>query len=148
MTSLTAREVADQVGTDPKTLRRFLRADVTYNNPGSGGRYVFKESDVPTIKKRFDAWCKNNPPRGTTNGAIQTKPVKVRKVRVRDTECKTVEEAAEHPELAYEGIIPPRLSQAERVAANARVDRLEAALKARGLHISQINDRDFRRIPA
>lgn len=48
--------VAEEVGTDARTLRRFLRDDPTYRNAGSGGRYEFTSRDLPTLKKRFATW--------------------------------------------------------------------------------------------
>lgn len=52
----SASQAADLIGTDPKTLRRFLRENGSYHNPGSGSRYVFKPSDVEPLSKSFKAW--------------------------------------------------------------------------------------------
>lgn len=54
--SLTTKAVAEFLATEPRTLRRFLRDDPTYRNAGSGGRYVFTNRDLATLKKRFTAW--------------------------------------------------------------------------------------------
>jgi hypothetical protein len=56
MDTLSTKTVAETIGTEPRTLRRFLRDDPTYRNAGSGGRYVFTERDMPTLRKRFDKW--------------------------------------------------------------------------------------------
>lgn len=55
-TALGAKDVADKIGTDAKTLRVFLRASPDYEAPGSGGRYSFIPKDVPTLKSRFNKW--------------------------------------------------------------------------------------------
>jgi hypothetical protein len=61
--SLSTKDVASQVGTDPKTLRRFLRASVRAaggtvgeDTPGQGGRYSFVQEDVEGIKAQFSEW--------------------------------------------------------------------------------------------
>lgn len=55
--ALTTREVADKIGTDPKTLRVFLRA--TSQGVGSGSRYAFTAKDVPALKAKFTKWTKD-----------------------------------------------------------------------------------------
>lgn len=52
--TLSTREVAEKVGTDPTTLRVFLRA--TSQNVGSGKRYALPAKDVAKVKKEFVAW--------------------------------------------------------------------------------------------
>jgi deoxyribodipyrimidine photolyase-like uncharacterized protein len=63
MADLNTKQVAAACGTDPKTLRRFLRAvvrkrggTVGEDTPGQGGRYSFDEDEVPSIKEGFEAW--------------------------------------------------------------------------------------------
>lgn len=117
--------VADALSTTPKTLRRFLRADPTFTNAGSGGRYEFTEADIPGLKKRFGIWAGTRVTR--TPVGVESTP------RVRDggnddipaTEIRRIIRAcgADRAEI-------------RRLAAE-RVDRLEESLKARGLHISQ-----------
>lgn len=55
--TLTTREVADKVGTDPKTLRMFLRASNDYEAVGSGSRYSFTAKDVAPMKAKFTKWA-------------------------------------------------------------------------------------------
>jgi hypothetical protein len=59
MTTLTSSDVARAIGTDAKTLRKFLRADPTFHNVGSGARYGFTAADIPTIKRAFEKWAAN-----------------------------------------------------------------------------------------
>ncbi|WP_094361413.1 hypothetical protein [Mycobacterium marinum] len=54
--TLSTKDVAEKVGTDPKTLRVFLRASTDYQAVGSGSRYAFSTKDVPTLKGRFAKW--------------------------------------------------------------------------------------------
>lgn len=53
---LSAKEVAEKIGTDAKTLRVFLRAE--RRGVGAGKKYVFKASEVASLKKRFIVWQK------------------------------------------------------------------------------------------
>lgn len=49
--TLTTKAVAERLGTDPKTLRVFLRA--TSQGVGSGSRYAFTAKDVAPLKAKF-----------------------------------------------------------------------------------------------
>lgn len=44
------------MGTDPRTLRKFLRSDESISNAGKGGRYRFTRGDVKSMSKRFAKW--------------------------------------------------------------------------------------------
>ena len=52
--ALTTKSVAEKLGTDPKTLRVFLRA--TSQGVGSGSRYAFTAKDVAPLKAKFTKW--------------------------------------------------------------------------------------------
>lgn len=129
---MNTSEVAAELGTSAKILRRFLRADDKYSNPGIGGKYEFVRSDMPTMKRRFDAWAAT---KKTSVAVTEKAPVgrKIRKVRYRANMDTPLDVA----------IIKPiaQMTRAEKAAlrelANARVDRLEARLRATGMHISQ-----------
>jgi hypothetical protein len=54
MAELNTQEVAKKLGTDAKTLRRFLRA--TQQGVGPGGRYAIDAKRIPTLKKQFTTW--------------------------------------------------------------------------------------------
>lgn len=54
--TLTTKAVAERLGTDPKTLRVFLRASDDYQAVGSGSRYAFTAKDVAPLKGRFVKW--------------------------------------------------------------------------------------------
>ncbi|MES3639876.1 hypothetical protein Q9Q75_25730 [Mycobacterium intracellulare] len=53
--TLTTKAVAERLGTDPKTLRVFLRA--TSQGVGSGSRYSFTTKDVAPLKTKFAKWA-------------------------------------------------------------------------------------------
>ncbi|WJR33382.1 hypothetical protein P3F83_23525 [Mycobacteroides immunogenum] len=53
-TALSAKDVAEKLGTDAKTLRVFLRS-ITYTK-NDEGRYSFTPKDVATLKTRFPKW--------------------------------------------------------------------------------------------
>jgi len=55
---LSTKDVAEKVGTDPKTLRQFLRASSDYAACGSGSRYSFTAKDIAPMKTRFNKWTK------------------------------------------------------------------------------------------
>lgn len=61
--TLSVKEVADKLDTDPRTLRKFLRKEVRDNGgtigedtPGKGGRYAIEAKAVAGIRKRFAAF--------------------------------------------------------------------------------------------
>jgi len=62
--TLTVKEVAAQLGTDGRTLRKFLRHEVKEaggkvgeDTPGKGGRYSLEAGKVKALGKRFEAWA-------------------------------------------------------------------------------------------
>jgi hypothetical protein len=120
--ALTSKIVAEEIGTDARTLRRFLRDDPTYRNAGSGGRYVFTERDLPTLKKRFASWQKGVDERRAkrdTSGLIN---------RGR---------SQEEPEV----IEIPRCTAALRAKEREQIARLEQRLRECGLSVSQMRER-------
>lgn len=57
-TTITPTDLAELWGTDPKTVRRFLRAN-TEARAGKGGRWVIDEADAEALTEAFNS-------RGTT----------------------------------------------------------------------------------
>lgn len=77
--TLAAKQVAQMVNTDPKTLRAFFRSPASTTEPvGSGGRYEFLEGDIDKIKKEFAAWAANKGTRGrpTADGTPKKRAAK------------------------------------------------------------------------
>lgn len=52
-TTLSAKEMAAELGTDPKSFRRFLRG-LTDSRAGKGGRWVFDAETADAIR---NAWA-------------------------------------------------------------------------------------------
>lgn len=64
-TTITTFELAEYIGTNPKTLRRFLRARFDpmvhthgdgHIEPGQLGRWEIEMSLAPQIKQEFEIW--------------------------------------------------------------------------------------------
>lgn len=56
---LSAKEAAAQIGTDARTLRKFIRsekANLPIDPCGQGNRYEFTSAEVKALKKQFIAW--------------------------------------------------------------------------------------------
>ena len=61
--TLTVKEVAEKMGTDGRTLRKFLRHQVKESGgtvgedtPGKGGRYAIEAKKVAKLQRDFAAW--------------------------------------------------------------------------------------------
>lgn len=55
MTEMTTRAFASEIGTDPKTLRKFLRANTPRDqHPGKGGRWSLPADKRSIAKSRKD----------------------------------------------------------------------------------------------
>lgn len=57
--TMTPKEIAAQFGTDPRTLRKFLRTDARdrgAETPGKGSRWEIEARSVRSLRKRFDVW--------------------------------------------------------------------------------------------
>jgi hypothetical protein len=62
--TLTVKEAAQQIGTDARTLRKFLRHEVTQaggkvgeDTPGKGGRYSLEARQMKGLTARFQEWA-------------------------------------------------------------------------------------------
>ena len=55
-TTMTTAEVVQKLGTDGRTLRRYLRS--TKQGVGTGKRYEFDAAAIADLKKGFTAWRK------------------------------------------------------------------------------------------
>ena len=69
---LSAKEVALELGTDARTLRKFLR-DTTpaEDQPGQGGRWAFEKKQVKKLKTRFAEWSEAKPARTPKNAEVE-----------------------------------------------------------------------------
>jgi hypothetical protein len=56
-TMLTSKEVAEELGTDAKTLRKFLRSDASgIDGVGQGNRYSIPRAKVRQLAKAYKTW--------------------------------------------------------------------------------------------
>lgn len=75
----SAKQVATRIGTDAKTLRKFLRSTASpYQAVGQGKRYEFPIRDLKTIKKAFDKWHAKGAARRTITTPAATPAQKIR----------------------------------------------------------------------
>jgi hypothetical protein len=55
--TLSAKELAQECGTDPKTVRKFLRDHLAADEqPGQGGRYAFTKKEAKDLVKAYKEW--------------------------------------------------------------------------------------------
>jgi hypothetical protein len=147
---MDTRAIADNLGTDPKTLRRFLRDPGTSFTPvGSGGRYSFTQADLAEIRREFEPWQR----RQAAKAHAKT-PAATMGTRAGTTPARAVLTQLDRDRLVWEeearvmggppvlqDLRDPRVRAQVRAAAQAADDRLTAALLAAGLHVSQMRDR-------
>lgn len=56
---INPKELAEKFGTDPRTVRKFLRADAKENGtetPGKGSRWEIEAKTVRSLQTRFNRW--------------------------------------------------------------------------------------------
>jgi hypothetical protein len=141
--TMTSSDVAREIGTDAKTLRRFLRADPSYRNVGSGGRYDFQPSDIPTVKKLFTAWIDGKKVSIKPSGKTSVKTVDATpRTRAEIDADVWAEEDAQRAAAGLGPVVVPPMTPTLRQAAAERVARLEARLRERGRHVSQVDGVD------
>lgn len=73
---LSTKEAAAEIGTDARTLRKFIRSDsCSFDAVGQGKRYEFSKKDVNQLKKAFLAWSGGSTPKKTKKDNMgQTAP--------------------------------------------------------------------------
>lgn len=121
MKKYNASAAAAELGIEAKLLRRLLRDDPakTFKAPGSGGGWEFSTADIPALRKIVEAHT--NRPKGSKTA---------RTTVIRDDAGLPIKVARSND---------PASRAAVKALSIERVDRLEAALKAAGLHISQMS---------
>jgi hypothetical protein len=69
---LSAKEAALRLGTNARTLRKFLRSKQSPIEPvGQGNRYEFTAGDIKKLKKAFTSWAKGSADRTVDRGVRQ-----------------------------------------------------------------------------
>jgi len=57
MATMTTAEVALELDTDPRTLRKFLRsADAPVDAVGKGSRYAIEKKQIRSLRTKFAKW--------------------------------------------------------------------------------------------
>lgn len=124
---MDSRDVASALGTDSKTLRRFLRSDASTVTPvGSGGRYAFDEADMPTIRDEFGVWLAGAP--------VKAPPVaKVRPRVARTPQARDKAIWEDEGDVVLPDISNPEILRAVRASEAAREARLLGLMAKAGL---------------
>jgi enolase len=86
----SAKEAAIQLGTDARTLRKFLRSSPDFDSVGQGNRYEFTSKDIKALKKKFAAPTKKAPAK--VNGKKITDEVIDADIEAQDEIDRTIEE--------------------------------------------------------
>lgn len=74
---MTTSEVADELGTDPKTLRKFFRSDKCDITPvGQGKRYAITADDIDDLKTSFGLWAGGKAKKADEGDDAEPKPDK------------------------------------------------------------------------
>lgn len=61
MATMTTTEIAADLDTTPRTLRKFLRsADSGFASVGKGSRYAIEKRDMRALRTRFAKWVAAN----------------------------------------------------------------------------------------
>lgn len=127
---MDTKSVAEELGTDAKILRRFLRQVGPVETVGSGGRYQFTKADLPHLKELFAKWAKGK--------NVKPSPVPKPRVPANDQAARDRAVWAEDPRpIIIEDIRDPQVRAAVKKLAQEQESRLDARLLARGLHITQ-----------
>jgi hypothetical protein len=137
---MDTKDVAQRIGTTPRTLRQFLRsAYSTFVPVGSGARYDFTERELPTISKRFREWTSEGKPRPEgTKKKVEPTPTATRKRDKQAEQDRLV--WAEEDEIILDDIRDPRVRARVKADAQAAEDRLMEMLLARNLHVFQLGN--------
>jgi len=96
----TTAQVAEELGTDSRTFRKFLRSDASPFEPvGQGARYIFPDDlDVEALKKTFVEWSGGRRTSTTTpDGAAKKSAVTGRKPRAQRSKKKADPLAGDDP---------------------------------------------------
>lgn len=146
---MDSRAVAAALGTDAKTLRRFLREPSTSFTPvGSGGRYSFTPADVDAIRVEFAPWAERQAARMAAKAPVPsagtrgTKSPRQAVLTQLDRDRMVWEEEARlSGEPILQDLRDPRVRARVRAQAQAAEDRLMQQLREAGLHVAQMRDR-------
>lgn len=144
---MNTAEAAFEIGTTPRVLRQFLRSPLsTFVAVGSGSRYEFKDTELPTLQKRFNEWKGNGRPNKTTTpkrrprAATEMTPEQTRAENDREVWAEESRQRDGYP-LVLDDIRRPEVRRAVRAEAERQEAVLDMMLLKAGLHITQLGNR-------
>lgn len=110
---LSAKDAAKALGTDARTLRKFIRSDSCDFEPvGQGSRYEFTKGDLGKLKKQFLAWGGGKSTETTTKGK-KTEPKKEPKQLRKATGKAEVPEIEGVEEIELDDLDDPTIEDLE-----------------------------------
>lgn len=75
MAAITVTELATELGTDPRTARKFLRSITAKDEqPGKGARWSIEKREVRSLKSKFAAFQKAAADRAEARNADAEEP--------------------------------------------------------------------------
>jgi hypothetical protein len=132
---MDTRAVAENLGTTPRMLRRFLRSDQsTFTAVGSGARYDFTSSDLTALAPRFRAWLGHDAPVPVAT-PVGTPADDDPRMSQSDKDRAVWDEEGD---VFLADIRQPAIRARVRQIADERERRLNEQLLAAGLHITQM----------
>lgn len=139
---MNTKDVADYLGIPTRELRQFLRSPMsTFVAVGSGARYTFEKSDLPTLEKKYREWSKRGRPKvRKAQTRVSTPPTPAVDPATAQLE-RDREVWDEEPPVILADIRDPRVRAEVRAIAQEQEARLEMALMRAGLHVTQLGDR-------
>jgi hypothetical protein len=104
MATLSAKETARELGTNPRTLRKFLRSITPKDEqPGQGNRWSVETKQLKKLKKQFADWQKPKADPSTNGAKSKTDAVIDSEDELIDVdEDLTIEEPADEDILEIE----------------------------------------------
>lgn len=95
---LSAKEVALELKTDARTLRKFLR-EITPKDeqPGQGGRWTFTKGDVKKLSKQFTTWAEKGAKAKAE--AVEGAVAKSKGKKAKDAEPEEIDETVDITDL-------------------------------------------------
>lgn len=133
---MDTRAAAERIGTDAKSLRKFIRTpESTFAAVGSGGRYDFDEKDIPELSRRFKAWQSGQSPKPAKSGRKSTPRNTTRTRMTQDERDRLVWE--EEGDVVLPDIRDRSVLDEVRAEGARRAAVLDEMLIRAGLHISQ-----------
>lgn len=127
-TKLSAKEAAKEIGTDARTLRKFIRGakNLPIAPVGQGARYEFTPKEVKALKKAFISWSSKTKITGSNKEVAENT---AHDLNTKDENGFTDEDYAEHQGIdldSYDGTTAePEISEEDLDEDEKELDALE-----------------------